>query len=169
MNTRLNSAKICQFKVAESSGTGITLTGTGTSSSLPVGTDTSLSGTGTTCPLHHEYRYHFLVSVPIHNFAQKTLDFCLFIHFSSTNLLQSIPYKKSTMESTQNNSKSGLESMKTSFLKLGLFPQIKIIKEEVRVLFFLPYLFKSPFVGCMISLEQELGSNPTKANPPCKP
>ena len=69
MNTGLNGVKICQFKVAGSSGTGTTLTGTGTSSSLPVGTSTGLSGTGTTCPLHHGYRYHFLVPVLILDFA----------------------------------------------------------------------------------------------------
>ena len=134
MNTGLNGAKICQIKVAGSSGTGTTLTGTGTSSSLPMGTGTSLSGTDTTCPLHHGYRYHFLVPVPIRDFSQKTLDFCIFIHFSSTNLLQSIPYQKSTMESTQNNSKGGLESMKTLFSQVrAFFPNGKSQKYEVRV------------------------------------
>ena len=123
MNTGLNGAKICQFKVARSSGTGTTLTGTGTSSSLPVGTSTStsLSGTGTTCPLHHGYLYHSLVPIPLTGFAQKTLDFGIFTHFSSTNLLQFIPYQKSTMESTQNNSKGGLESMKTLFSQVRAF------------------------------------------------
>ena len=115
----LNGAKICQFKVVGSSGNGTTLTDTSTSSSLPVGTGTSLSGTGTTCPLHHGYRYHLRV------FAQKTLDFCIFIKFSSTNLHQSIPYRKSTMESTQNNSKGGLESMKTIFSQVRAFSQIE--------------------------------------------
>ena len=65
------------------------------------------------------YRYHLRV------FAHKTLDFCIFIHFSSTNLLQSIPYRKSTMESTQNNSKGGLESMKTLFCQVRAFSQIE--------------------------------------------
>ena len=102
-------------------GTGTTLTGTGTSSSLLVGTGTNLSGTGTTCPLHHGYRYHSLVPVPFTGFAQKTLGFGIFTHFSSTNLLQFIPYQKSTMESTQNNSKCGLESMKTLFSQVKAF------------------------------------------------
>ena len=71
----LTVQKICKNRVDGSSGTGTTFTGTGTSSSLPVGTGTSLSGTGTTCPLHHGYRYHSLVPVPLTGFAQKTLDF----------------------------------------------------------------------------------------------
>ena len=75
MNTGLNGAKICQFKVTGSSGTSTTLTGTGTSSSLLVSTGTSLSSTDTTCPLHHGYRYHSLVPVPLTGFAKKTLDF----------------------------------------------------------------------------------------------
>ena len=69
MNTGLNGAKICQFKVEGSNGTGTTLTGTGTSPSLPVGTGTTLSGTGTTCLLHHGYRYHSLVPVPLTVFS----------------------------------------------------------------------------------------------------
>ena len=134
MNTGLNGAKICQIKVAGSSGTGTTLTGTGTSPSLPVGTGTTLIGTGATCLLHHGYRYHFLVPVPIRDFAQKTLDICIFIHVSSTNHLQSTPYKKSTMESTQNNSKGGLESMKTLFSQVRAFsPNQKSRKDGVRV------------------------------------
>ena len=115
MNTGLNGAKICQIKVAGSSGTSTTLTGTGTNPSLPVGTGTSLSGTGTTCPLHHGYRYHFLVPVPIRDFAQKMSGFGIFTHFYSINLLQFTPYQKFIMESTKNNSKGGLESMKTLF------------------------------------------------------
>ena len=121
MITKLNGVKICQFKVAGSIGTGTTLTGTGTNPSLPVGICTSLSGTGTTCPLHHGYWYHFLVPVPMRDFAQKMLDFSIFIHSSPTNLLQFVPYQKSTMESTQNNSKGGLESMKTPFSQVRAF------------------------------------------------
>ena len=44
-----------------------------------------------------------------------------FSHFSSTNPLQYFPYQKSTMESLQNNSKSGLESMKIYFPKVRTF------------------------------------------------
>ena len=102
---------------------------------LSMGTGTTLSGTITTCILHNGYRYHSLVPVPLAGSAQKMVDFTILTHFSSINFLQFIPYQKSTMESTQNNSKSGLESMKTSFLKLGLFLKIKITKDEVRVWF----------------------------------
>ena len=127
MNTGLNGAKICQIQVAGSSGTG-------TSPSLLVGIGTSLSGTDTTCLLHHGYRYHFLVPVSICDFAPKMSGFGIFTHFSSINLLQFIPYKKSTMESTQNNSKGGLESMKTLFSQVRAFSQIENHKkDEVRV------------------------------------
>ena len=77
------------------------------------------------------YRYHLPTAswvpvplfgtVPIRDFAEKMLDFSIFIHSSSTNLLQFIPYQKSTMESTQNNSKGGLESMKTLFFQVRAF------------------------------------------------
>ena len=113
MNTGLNGEKVCQNKAAGSSGTGTTLTGTGTSYPLPVGTGTSLSGTGTTP----------LVPVPPTGFCPKMRDFGIFTHFSSTNLLQFVPYQKSTMQSTQKNSKGGLESMKTLFSQVRAFPQ----------------------------------------------
>ena len=100
-----------------------------------MGTGTTLSGTGTTCLLHNGYQYYSLVPVPLAGSAQKMADFAILTHFSSINLLQFIPYKKSTMESTQNNFKSGLEFMKAYFLRLELFPKIKITKDEVRVLF----------------------------------
>ena len=80
-NKGLKDAKICQNRVAGSSGTGTTLIDTGTtltdtdtSYPLPVGTGTDLSGIGTDCPLHHGisttqlvpislnwYRYHLRV------------------------------------------------------------------------------------------------------------
>ena len=107
-NMGLNGAKTSQNRAIGGSGTGTTLTGFGTGHPLLVGTGTSLSGTGTTCPLHHGtgttlwYRYHLRV------FAHKCWIFVIFTHFSSTNLLQFVPYQKSTMESTQNNSKCGL-------------------------------------------------------------
>ena len=82
------------------------------------------------------YRYHLVV------LPRKWQISPFSSIFSSINLLQFIPYQKSTMESTQNNSKSGLSPIKPLFLKLGSFPKIKIIKDEVRVLF--PYLESLP-------------------------
>ena len=122
-NTGLNDAKICQNMATRSSGTGTTLTVTSTSYPLPVGTGTGLSGIGTDCPLHHGTDTTPLVPVPPTGFCPKMRDFGIFTHFSSTNLLQYVPYQKSTMESTQNNSKSGLESMKTLFSQVRAFPQ----------------------------------------------
>ena len=113
--------KICQNRAAGSSGTGTTFTGTGTSYPLPIGTGTSLSGTGTDFPLHHGTGTTPLVPVPPTGFCLKMRDFGIFTHFSSTNLLQFVPYQKSTMESTQNNSKRGLESIKIPFPQVRAF------------------------------------------------
>ena len=88
------------------------------------------------------YRY------PLRVFAQKMRDFAFFTHFSSTNLLQFVPYQKFAMESTQNNSKCGLESIKSIFLKLGLFTQIQIKKNEIRVLIY--YLEPLQISSCML-------------------
>ena len=61
--------------------------------------------------------------VPVHVLVSclGCWDFCIFTHFSSTNLLQYIPYQKSTMESHQNNSKSGLYSIKIHFPQVRTF------------------------------------------------
>ena len=48
-----------------------------------------------------------------------------------------------------------------SLPKLGLFPKIKITKDEARVLFSYLSLFKSPLLSCLITKEQEVGRNPT--------
>ena len=78
---------------------------------------------------------NFLVSVPLAGYAHKMADFAISHPFFFTIPPQILPTSKPTMESTQNNSKSGLEPIKTPFSQLGLFPKIKIIKGEVRVLF----------------------------------
>ena len=162
--------KTCQNRTTGSSGTGTTLTGTGTSPSLPVGTGTSLSGTSTTCPLHHGtgttlwYRYHLRV------FCPKMLDFGIFTHFSSTNLLQFVPYQNSTMESTQNNSKCGLKSIKIHFTQVRAFHQNPNQKNEVRVLILLTLSLQVSSYGLLDPLGGRNGKkNPTKATPPCKP
>ena len=113
-----------------------------------MGTGTSLGGTGATCPLHYGtsttfwYRYHLRV------FAQKCLIFGIFTHFASTNLLQFVPYQKSTMESTQNNSKYGLESIKIHFSQVRAFHPNPNKKNEVRVLIFLT--FPLQISSCML-------------------
>ena len=99
-------------------------------------------GTGTTSPLHNGYRYPLLVPVPLAGSAQKMADFVISLPFFFNKPLQILPTSKLTMESIQNNSKSGLGSIETSFSQVGLFPKIKIIKGEVRVLF--PYLESLP-------------------------
>ena len=154
----LNDAKICQIKVAGSSGTYTTLTGT--SPSLPVGIGTNLSRTNTTCPLHHGYQYHSLVPVPLTSFCPENVGF---LHFSSTNLLQSIPYRKSTMESTQNNSKDGLESMKTLFSQVRDFSQIENHKKMRLGFDFLTLASSNLLFQVVRSLRsKKWGAKPTK-------
>ena len=102
-----------RYRLSTATGTGLSGTGTGLSG----------TGTGTDCPLHPGTGTTQLVLVSTMGFCPKMQDFGIFTHFSSINLLQFIPYKKSTMESTQKNSKSGLESMKTLFSQVRAFPQ----------------------------------------------
>ena len=123
MNTGLNDAKTGQNRAVGTIGTGNTLTCTGTGYPLPVSTGTCLSCTGTDCPLHPYTGTDQPVPVHPMGFCPKMRDFAFLTHFSSTNLLQFVPYQKSTMESLQNNSKSGLESMKTLFSQVRAFPQ----------------------------------------------
>ena len=116
------------------------------------------------------YWYHSLVPVPPTGFCPEMLDFGIFTHFSSTNLLQFVPYQKSTMESIQNNSKCGLESIKIHFFKLGLFTKIQIKKNEVRVLIFLTLSLQISSCRLLDPLGGRNGKKiPTKATPPCKP
>ena len=106
-----------------------------------MGTGTTLSGTGTTCHLYYRYWYHFLVPVPLASFAQKMSGFGISHPFFFNIPPQIHPTSKPTMESTKNNSKRGLESIKPLFLNLRLFPQNQNHKDEVRVLFsYLKYL-----------------------------
>ena len=123
MKTGLNGAKTCQNRAAGTTGTGTTLTYTDIGYPLPVGTGTGLSGIGTDCPLHPCTGTTQPVLVHPTGFCQKMRDFAFLTHFSSTNLLQVVPYQKSTLESLQNNSNNGLESMKTLFSQVRAFPQ----------------------------------------------
>ena len=115
--------KISKNGVAGTTGIDTPLTCTGTGYPLPVGTSTGLSCTGTNCPLHP--CTGTAQPIPVHptGFCPKMRDFAFLTHFSFTNLLQFVPYQKSTMESLQNNSKSGLESMKTLLSQVRAFPQ----------------------------------------------
>ena len=156
MNTGPNDAKTCQTKAAgiTCTGTGSTCTSIGYSLLGCTGTGSTCTGTGWPLPLFSPcvsvqfdlYRYRCSIS------ARKCSGFCIFTHFSSTNILQYVPYKKSTMESLQNNSKSGLASIKTLFSQVRAFPPKSKSKYEVRVFIFLTLnLFKSLFVCCLAS------------------
>ena len=100
-------------------------------------TGTPLTCTGIGYPLHPCTGTAQLVPVHPTGFCPEIFDFGVFTHFSSTNHLQFVPYQKSTMESTQNNSKCGLESMKTLFSQVRAFPPKSKSKYEIRVLIFL--------------------------------
>ena len=83
----------------------------------------------------HVYRYSLTCTGTCARFLPENVwDFAFLLIFSSTNLLQYIPYQKFTMESLQNNSKSGLELMKIHSPQVRTFlPKIQIIEDEVRV------------------------------------
>ena len=85
------------------------------------------------------------------------VDFAISHPFFFNKPLQIHPTSKPTMESTQNNSKVGLAPIKAIFvfLTLGLFPKIKITKDEVSVLFSYLSLFKISLLSCLITKEQE--------------
>ena len=95
------------------------------------------------------YRYTLRV------FAQNNAGFCIFTQFSSTNLLQFVPYQTSTMESTQNNFKCGLELIKTLFSQVRAFPQNPNQKNEVRVLIFLTLASSNLFLYVVWSLRSK--------------
>ena len=91
------------------------------------------------CPVRIPIAHCILVPVPPTGFCPEIRDFGIFTHFFSTNLPQFVPYQKSTMESTQNNSKCGLESIKIPFPQVRAFHQNPNQKNEVRVLIFLTF------------------------------
>ena len=110
--------------------------------------------------LYHfdRYRYHIpsarwvLVLVPFCGFCPEMVDSSISHSVFFNKPPQIHPTSKSTMESTQNNSKSGLAPIKKPFfLKLGLFPKSKITKDEVRVLFSYLSLFKSQLLSFLIT------------------
>ena len=120
------------------------------------------------------YRYHLPTAswVPVPLFGTGTTYeflpikrwfFFIFIHFSSTNLLQSIPYRKSTMESTQNNFKGGLESMKTLFSQVRPFSQIENHKKMSLGFDFLTLASSNLLFQVVRSLRsKKWGAKPTK-------
>ena len=149
------NAELCQngAAITTCTGTALTCTSTGYTMKGCTGTGLTCTDTGFPQPLFSPcvpvqldlYRYRCSFS------ARKCSGFCIFTHFSPTNLLQYVPYQKSTMESLQNNSRSGLESRKTLFSQVRAFPPKSKSKYEVRVLIFLTLnLFKSPLPCCLI-------------------
>ena len=83
-------------------------------------------------------------------------------HFPFTNVTQN---QSNQQYSSKINPKQPQNSFTTKtklFLStFGVFPNIKIIKNEARVLFSYLSLFKSPLLSCLITKEQEVGRNPT--------
>ena len=117
-------AKICQNRAVGSSGTGTTLTCTGTGHPLLVGTGTGLSGTGTDCPLHPGIGTTQPVPVLLTVFCPEKcgiLHFLLIFHppiFSNSSHIKNPPWNP-----LKTTPKSGLESMKTLFSQVRVFPQ----------------------------------------------
>ena len=84
-------------------------------------------------------------------------------HFPFTNITQNQFNNNTLQNSTQHNPKTPLQKKKKKlFLStFGVFPNIKITKDEARVLFSYLSLFKSPLLSCLITKKQEVGRNPT--------
>ena len=116
-----------------------------------MGTSTTQRGTGTTCPLHHGYRYHFLVPVPLRDFCLENIDFAIFHRFFFTKPPPIHPISKIHHGIHPIQLQRRFRINETLFLRLGLFsPKIKIIKGEVRVLFSYLSLFKSSLPSCFV-------------------
>ena len=83
-------------------------------------------------------------------------------HFPFTNITQNQSNQKysSKLKPTQPQI-SFITKTKLFLSTFVVFPNIKITKDEVRVLFSYLSLFKSPLLSYLITKEQEVGRNPT--------
>ena len=83
-------------------------------------------------------------------------------HFPFTNITQNQSnqqyYSKLNPTQPQNSFTTKTKLFLSTF---RVFPNIKITKDEARVLFSYLSLFKSPLLSCLITKEQEVGRNPT--------
>ena len=86
-------------------------------------------------------------------------------HFPFTNITQNQSnqqYSSKLNPAQPQNSFTKKKKKKKLFLStFGVFPNIKITKDEAKVLFSYLSLLKSPLLSCLITKEQEVRRNPT--------
>ena len=83
-------------------------------------------------------------------------------HFPFTNITQNQSNQQYSSKLNTTQPQTYLQQKKKLILStFGVFPNIKITKGEAKVLFSYLNLFKSPFLSCLITKEQEVGRNPT--------
>ena len=83
-------------------------------------------------------------------------------HFPFTNITQNQSNQQYSSKINPTQPQNSFTTKTKLFLStFGVFPNIKITKDEARVLFSYLSLFKSPLLSCLITKEQEVGRNPT--------
>ena len=84
------------------------------------------------------------------------------LHFPFTNITQNQSNQQYSSKLNPTQPQNSFTTKTKLFLStFGVFPNIKITKDEARVLFSYLSLFKSPLLSCLITKEQEVGRNPT--------
>ena len=83
-------------------------------------------------------------------------------HFPFTNITQNQSNQQYSLKLNPTQPQNSFTTKTKLFLStFEVFPNIKIIKDEARVLFSYLSLFKSPLLSCLITKKQEVGRNPT--------
>ena len=83
-------------------------------------------------------------------------------HFPFTNITQNQSNQQYSSKINPAQPQNSFTTKTKLFLStFAVFPNIKITKDEARVLFSYLSLFKSPLLNCLITKEQEVGKNPT--------
>ena len=83
-------------------------------------------------------------------------------YFPFTNITQNQSNQQYSLKLNPKQPQNSFTTKTKLFLStFGVFPNIKITKDEARVLFSYLSLFKSPLLSCLITKEQEVGRNPT--------
>ena len=79
-------------------------------------------------------------------------------HFPFTNITQNQSNQQYSSKLNPTQPQNSFTTKTKLFLStFGVFPNIKITKDEARVLFSYLSLFKSPLLSCLITKEQEVG------------
>ena len=83
-------------------------------------------------------------------------------HFPFTNITKNQSNQQYSSKINLTQPQNSFTTKTKLFLStFGVFLNIKITKDETRVLFSYLSLFKSPLLSCLITKKQEVGRNPT--------